>query len=350
MKYLHIFNCKGGGFFDRVMSSIRENSVFDANEHYFLIRNEDKFNLIENKENVILDLDKGSLVEKYSNRFDVFILHSLDSLDEPHQIPKKLRKKVFWRTWGHDAGFNFVVAKRINVMIKKDLRYFRQRREINQFAGIGIANIIDEIDMKKKYGKHSHLYRFPYINNIQINNDYKGNNLHNEKIKILIGHSGYSGDKHIASMEKLLPIKDKVEIYLPLTYGDKEYMKKVIDYANENFRDSVHFLFKKLDFDDYCKLLSSMNFAFFPYSQSYALGNINIALSYSVNLILNGNGLIAKAFAQEKIPFIDFNNFDSSNDLVFKEYDISHTKMRMRSHEEKVNDMKTVFDLLRKVK
>lgn len=350
MKFLHIFNCKDGGFFDGVMSAIRENSIFDKNEHYYLIRNEAKYNIIENKENVILDLEQGSLVEKYSKNFDAFILHSLDSLDEPHKIPKVLRKKVFWRTWGHDAGFDFVITKRITVMIKKDLRFYRQRHEINQFAGIGIANAVDEINMKKKYGKHAKLYRFPYNSNIRINDNYKGNNLHNSKIKILVGHSGYSGDKHIASLEKLLPVKDKIEIFMPLSYGDKAYIEKVVDYANKNFKDSIHFLFKKSDFDEYCKLLSSMNFAFFPYGQSYALGNINIALAYSVNLILNGNGLIGKVFVQEKIPFIDFNDFDPNKDLVFKEYEVSNTKMRRRSYDEKINDFKVVFDLLRNVK
>lgn len=348
MKYLHIFNCKGGGFFDRVMSSIRDNDLFDENEHYFLIRNSDKYNSIEDKTNVILDLEQGSLVKKYENQFDAFILHSLDSLDEPHQIPKHLRKKVFWRTWGHDAGFRFVVAKRINVMIKKDLRYFRQRREINQFAGIGIANLVDELDMRNRYGKKAKLYKFPYINNVQINPSYKGNNYGNNKINILIGHSGYSGDKHIQSMEKLLPVKDKVEIYLPLTYGDKEYMKKVIAYANENFKNSVHFIFERLDFDSYCKLLSTMNFAFFPYSQSYALGNVNIALAYSVNLILNKNGLIGKAFLEEGIPFADFNSFNVFKDLTFKTYDVSKTRMRARTYDERLNDLKIVFDLLRK--
>lgn len=348
MKYLHIFNCKNGGFFDRVISSIRDNEIFDSNEHYFLIRNTEKYNSIKNKENVILDLEQGSLVEKYENQFDAFILHSLDSLDEPHQIPKKLRKKVFWRTWGHDAGYNFVFAKRIDVMIKKDIRYLRQRREVNQFAGIGIANVVDELDMKKKYGKHAKTYRFPYINNIQIDQAYNGNNLNNKKIKILVGHSGFSNDMHIQSLEKLVPVKNDVEIFIPLVYGNKDYIDKVVAYANEHFGDSVHYLFDKLDFDSYCKLLSEMNFAFFPCSKSYALGNINIALSYSVNLVIDKNGLIGKAFAKENIPFIDFNSFNASSDLCFKTYDISKTNMRSRTLDERIQDLKQVFDLLRK--
>lgn len=350
MKFLHIFNCKGGGFFDRVMASIRNNDLFDENEHYFLIRNEEKYNSIQNKNNVILDLQKGSLVSKYDKDFNFFILHSLDSLDEPLQIPKKMRKRVFWRTWGIDAGLKKVRTKRIRVMLARNLRYYKQRRIVNQFCGIGIANLVDEINMKEKYGNKAKLYRFPYITTVQINENFRGNNFHNEKINVLIGHSGYLGDNHIESMKKLLPIKDKVEIFIPLVYGDKEYIKKVSDFANKNFGKNSHILTEHLDFEKYCNLVSKMNFAFFPYTHSYALGNINIALNYSVNMVLNKKGLIARAFEKEKIPYIDFENFDPNRDFHFNVYSIENTAFRKKTDVEKLNELKTVFDLLRSTK
>lgn len=340
MKILHIFNCKNGGFYDRIISCIRENDCFNENEHFFLLRNKERFDAIENKHNVILDLDNGSLVNKYENKFDFFFLHSLDSLEEPIQINKKIRCRIFWRTWGHDAGLDLKIRKNIFAYLHQLIKKIKLKHCIRDFYAIGVANNVDRIDMKKRYGKNITLYNFSYVSKETIDLSLRGNNLSNERAKILVGHSGFRNDLHFEVLKKMQNIRDKIEIFVPLVYGEEKYIKKVVEYIEQNFDIKYsHIIREKISYSNYCKLLSSINFAFLPSLKSYALGNLSICLNYSVNVITPKKSLIGCALAKENIPFIDYSTFNSNKDLSFASYSIDNTAFRLKTYDEKINEI-----------
>lgn len=345
MKILHIFNNPDHHFCTTIVDLFRNNNAFNNNEHYFLIRYQSVFNLFADKTNIIFDLENGSLVKKYSRKFDYFILHSFIDYKEPLSIPKSIRKRVLWRTWGDDFYVFSQGNKKIDNLKRKIIRK-RLSKAVRGLYGVGIANYIDEIDIKKHFGEDIKTFIFPYgLSSHKMPTLVK--NKENNIVNVMIGHSGFSNDMHKYVLNLFKNYKDKFNFYIPLVYGKKDYMRKLIDFIDNNFSKSVYVIKDRLPFNDYCKLLSSMDFLILPYERSYGLGNLHIALNYSVNLVLSENSSAFKVLEQEGVPLVKFEELTDQNifnKLVYKEYKFNQKVLKYYDENEKINFLLKIFN------
>lgn len=345
MKILHIFNNPDNQFCVNFITALRESDLFNNDEHYFLIRFDYVYNVISDKNHIILDLNTGSLVKKYSTKFDFFILHSFCIEKEPVLIPKKIRKKVLWRTWGDDY---WVSPKTKNIVKKcKNLIIsFRTRRAIRGLYGVGLGNYIDEVDIKKRFGKNIKTYIFPYSLKNREMPKIINNKLEN-RVNIMIGHSGHNNDKHLRIIKLFKNVSSKFYFYIPFAYGKKKYMELVESRIPENWNGRCNLIKKRSSYQEYCDLISKMSFMILPYDRSYALGNLMIALNYGVNIIASKYGPIYKVLIQENIPVIPFEDLTPYNldeMLVYKPYQLHYKKLKIYAVEEKLNFLVSIFN------
>ncbi|MEZ8965762.1 TDP-N-acetylfucosamine:lipid II N-acetylfucosaminyltransferase [Vibrio breoganii] len=118
--------------------------------------------------------------------------------------------------------------------------------------------------------------------------DITGNN-------ILLGNSATSTCNHIEGIDALKHTHTCSQLIIPLSYGDKEYAKKVRKYAEANYPGPVKALEEFMPFDSYNKLISSCSHVVMPHKRQQGLGNI-------VSLIYLG----AKVFLDKENPSYNF--------------------------------------------
>ena len=259
--------------------------------------------------NLIYDNEFGpkqnvEYINKYYLKYDFIILHSLFDKRGVFHLNKDTYNKIVWRTWGHDSGFNS------HNHLYKYLLFIpyeiKTKKVINKFSAICIANIVDKIDIRKKYKKPAFFrinYSFsPIITDKEIIDNRK---LNSPDVNILVGHSGYKNDNHIKIFKKLKHlINENVKIYVLLSYGNADYIQKVKKYGTKILHNKIIFIENFYKYDEYLKLLSNMDCIILDGKKSYALGTINIMLNMNKRIFINSRSLIRKAFDICNVPYL----------------------------------------------
>ena len=160
-----------------------------------------------------------------------------------------------------------------------------------------------------------------------------------EPIKFLVGHQGNPGENQFEIVTKLLSYKKKnMEIILPLSYGDKEYIRDLVAKLEKLKDDRIHILKDFISLGEYLQLLADIDIAIFDEKGSMALGNIAYLLYFRKKIILNDESIVKKAFVHEHLPYgltldIGIKEFDEiikpvqyldnqDSDLIFQPYPV----------------------------
>lgn len=132
--------------------------------------------------------------------------------------------------------------------------------------------IIENFDTNAKY------VRFLYPNPVEYKNIDENSN---EKFKfkydfvIQVGNSGTATNNHIDLFNKLSKINLKNScIICPLSYGDTEYINRVISYGNKMFGSRFVPIKSFIRQDKYFKLLNSVDIAIMPHNRQQGFSNI----------------------------------------------------------------------------
>lgn len=299
----------------------------DPDEHFFVTPHKmvyeafsEKFsNLIYAPNHIkkrlgVVDWD-GGLINEYAPRCDFLIVHRICFPYFFHSVKHEYYKKIVWRSWGGDAGLiKYSDKKYLKNTVKTLYNRFIWSNIVKQFALVGIANSVDEVDLTKRIGKVKMLH-IPYpreTDYYQLLEDIKCNkSIHecHECINVMIGHSGYSIDNHLEIIDLLCRYKDeeRVQFYFPLTYGDEAYIEMVKNYAIDKLGNKVHIIEKHMSYYDYANFINDMDIAIIDGLCSQALGNIGLLLFFDTKLFLNSNGIIRETFRINQIPFCDIN-------------------------------------------
>lgn len=112
---------------------------------------------------------------------------------------------------------------------------------------------------------------------------------------ILLGNSATETCNHIEGIDALKHTAPSSQLIIPLSYGDKEYAKKVREYAEEHYSGPVNALEEFMPFDSYNKLIASCSHVVMPHKRQQGLGNI-------ISLIYLG----AKVFLDKENPAYSF--------------------------------------------
>ncbi|OUS31612.1 hypothetical protein A9Q99_03320 [Gammaproteobacteria bacterium 45_16_T64] len=186
-------------------------------------------------------------------------------------LQQGLLKKCYWVIWGGDL-YRFKLAKK-NV---KNWVYEILRRPIIRKMGNLLTYIQGDIDLARKWysatGKHHNCLM--YHSNIYKEHPLKERELDNV-VNIQLGNSADPSNNHLEILERLLPYKNEnIKIYAPLSYGNPDYAKFVMDKGSSLFGDNFIPQIELLDFNRYLEFLEKIDIAIFNHDRQQAMGNI----------------------------------------------------------------------------
>ncbi len=337
-KYLHIITAKDMKFVASIVRMINSpRNGFHNDEHVFVVSNKDVYDgLKEFGDNIVLDETTKNWFQVYDKTCDWFISHGFFDKKKGMAFNKRIKNKIVFRYWG---GRRPLPKKQkgktaTNIFISTySVAYKMLYKHIyGHFALIGIANIVDKIDlgdlitnvpmMKMPYSLEG---RYDLARNIA-----KRPKKHTNYINVIIGHRSDRNERHIHYINLLQKYADKnIKIFVPLSYGDKKYAEEVKKYViNKNIKNVIiieHFM----DYSVYLNFLHEMDIALIDGETSCALGNIGIHLQFGNTLYISRTGIIKKAFDCEKVPYrcldeLENASFESFCNLI--KYDTSEGK------------------------
>ena len=292
------------------------NANFDVDNHKFIIlgKKSDKFGKLD-AENIIF-IDKKIKVLNlisYINRADKIILHGLWShrLNQVLFINPWLYKKCYWVMWGGDFYF-------------PEKQSFLQKYTIKSIKHF-ITYIKGDYELAKKlYGAKAKYHEcFMYPSNLYKEYDIKQNK--HKTINIQVGNSADPTNNHVEVFEKLMRYRDEdISIFVPLSYGDKEYAKEVIEKGREMFGKKLKPMTEFMPFDKYLEFLGDIDIAIFAHNRQQAMGNIITLLGLGKKVYMRCDITPWDFFEDTRVKVFDINNIEI--DLIYEQVKLDNQK------------------------
>jgi hypothetical protein len=219
-----------------------------------------------------------------------------------------LLKKSYWVIWGGDLYTYQFGDKNWKWNIKE---FFR--RPVIKKMGHLVTGTPGDVELARQWydANGKHLTCFNYPSNVykilpEIENEKESTN-------ILVGNSADPSNNYIAIFGRLKKnVNDKCKIYCPLSYGDMSYAAKVIENGEGLFGDRFLPIRKFMEFDDYMRLLASVDVAIFDHPRQQAFGNIISLLGFGKKVYINPVSTLNSVFGQYGITVYDSKSIDLS--------------------------------------
>lgn len=302
-KILHLFRIEK--FTDGYIKFVNEN--FDNNYHEFWIygwRNANINVSVSLYKNVkyIKDIEK-KFVSKQIYNFDKIIYHGVfeDNIIDCFYKNKRLLKKLYLYFWGGDKFSH-----------QTGIKKFKKKYVVsNAYA---VINIIPE---EKRYMKNNYRIKGKYfcalyysqsicttLNKLRLcKNDDK------DYVAIQVGNSATETNNHISILKELIKFKDEnIKIFVPLSYGDKNYRRKVIEFGKQAFGEKFVGMTDFMKEENYYEFMNNMDVAIFGLKRQQALGNINALMFLGKKVFLKRGSVLAHYYRKEcncNIEFIE---------------------------------------------
>lgn len=294
---LHLFQTEK--FTDGFVDFINQN--FSTDEHQFVIYGRKRINnALEIKcmkyENVKYITDIKNYLSRKKNvhqlkKYDKIIIHNLFNYDIINVCIKykDIRSKTYIYLWGGD----FYPCD----LNEKGLDLWKRKKLIKNAAGI--INILPEenVIVKKLYHTKGKLYNAQYYNEKEYFYRTKKEYIdttNDNVLKIQIGNSASVTNNHIYILDILSKYKNEnIEIYVPLSYGDKKYAAEIQKYGTKIFGDKFIAIKEFMSLEKYYEFMYSMDIAIFAMRRQQAVGNIEAHLYFGNKVYLNEKSVLA---------------------------------------------------------
>jgi len=220
-----------------------------------------------------------------------------------------LLKKSYWVIWGGDL-YAYQLQE-INWK-RKIIGLFRS--PVIKNMGNLVTYIKGDVDLARKwYGAKGEYHEcLMYLSNTYKTLDVP--NTQSDKINIQIGNSADPSNNHIEILNKLLPFKDEnIQIYAPLSYGDKEHAKEVISTGKDLFGDKFIALTDFMPFEQYLQFLGSIDIAIFNHKRQQAMGNTITLLGLGKMVFIRSDTTQWQLFKDKNIEVYDSMKLESLN-------------------------------------
>lgn len=293
----------------------------------FVYRYDCKASGIGQKENVITDNSIGSVlsIDKYLEIGRYIFIHGLNYSDNDIAgIKKSTAERVVWCVWGHDL-YSFFGRRNIihdflwdcyNDIKNKfaKTRAFKKKKLFRAYVA-GFSG--DRYYIEKKYHVYGKVYDAVYpmgyylsdIKRWEKETERKGS-----KIKIMVGHSAFPFINHISVINRLACMKERIQVYLPLSYGVMDYASEVKDYAKRILGEENVVIFDEmLTPQKYFNVLQEIDAAVFDFDNQSAYGNMLVLLYLNKPLFLSKKGVMYKGFKKDGVDvwtIEDINRYD----------------------------------------
>lgn len=310
-RYLHILWYDDVKFYKNMVEMFNiEKEWFRMEDHLFITPFDSVYNNLKEYKNV-KKVSEKNMLRIYGKQAEWIFLHPLSlKRRQVIRIPKKIARKIIWRTWGHDIR---PVEYKQGQVLKNVVKWILDKlykHKILQFRAIGIANDIDKMNVQNEFGDKidtkiiSYGYRDGQYQKLKLIKDKMSKS--SDTIKIMVGHNGAPADRHIEVLKKLEKYKDEdILISLPLSYGDPKYILEVKEYALKTFdKNKIEFIEEFVPFLEFAKYIAQIDVAIMDNYYSNGLGNLSLLIFFEKKLYINANGNIAQSF---KNNYIDAN-------------------------------------------
>lgn len=283
----------------------------NENEHVFFTPYLDVYEELKHYGNVFYyeqkDPKSSQIVNFVGKQSNWIFLHNICESIELLKIHPKYIKKIIWRTWGGSRLEKIEYGSNIIKNYAYKVINSEVERRVKNFKMIGVANAVDIEALTDRFGPCNYI-KMPYSRSDDAIHDnlltLKNKTRNEETYNIIIGHSGYWQDNHIDILNRLSNYKkEKIKLYLLLSYGDEKYIEKVKEYAMNNWGEKVEIISDFLPFEQFAQLLSRMDAGIYSGLNSYALGNIGIMIFFNKKIFLNEEGIIARTFKSNHVPY-----------------------------------------------
>ena len=284
--------------------------------------------------------------------FDVVYFHSFlmfKSLYILKQIPVKV--KIAWIFWGAEFFKNGIFQKFYDDCTKKvyldrienvKLKKFGVFKTIAKYFWLKIVwfklLILYKALQRIDYFLHWNYYDYVFVKSLIPNSKsvfvefaygenttLKSNvNSFKKVIKnrtIIVGNSATFSNNHFSILEILSKRNEEFEIICPLSYGDKEYAKIVIDYGKKLFGSRFKPLTEFMPKDEYFKLIQGADCLIFNNIRTQAASNIFYALSIGKKVFLNSENTHLKFLQERNIMTFSTSLLQNINYELFSEID-----------------------------
>lgn len=194
-----------------------------------------------------------------------------------------LLKKSYWLVWGGDIYFR--PDSNQSALKIKLLRWMRRR--VIRNMGFIVTSIRGDYDKAVEWhGTQSpNLPYFMYTNSLY--HPVAPTARQNDKIRILLGNSAMTSNHHEQAFDIIAPYVDaSVEVLCPLNYGDLEYGKTIAAKGRERFGDSFKPLLDYVPYDEYLKLLTTVDIAIFNHDRQQAMSSTRVLLGMGARVYL----------------------------------------------------------------
>lgn len=338
----HIFNANTSHHVPRMIEGILRNASetnkFGVEEHYFLLRNENKnFSSLSNNHNcsnlyLKIFQDYKTLNYKFLGNSlsfikymfmiatgDRIIIHSTQTLFG--------RNTLFWLLL-FIRGNNF--RKRCSIILWGVAE--RQKRSSNFLSGIfyeikrfvlkSLRYVVtlswDDSEKIKDWFNLSNVIITGYIRDTysEFKVYTKFNNEPQDLKRIMISHSSFSHNYHIEILNLLGRFKDEnLEIICPLSYGSIEYREIVISQGKQIFGDKFKYYDKLLSRSEYNNLLASIDIYISNALMQTGLYVVAFCICTGKKLYLRGNNFNWMTHLGFKV-----NNINEISQLSYKDF------------------------------
>lgn len=316
MKNLHIMN--DDKFIEPYIRSIEK--YFNFQEHKFIIISENIDNPYYNKKKNIL---------QYKNKKDYFriiidlfladniILHGLfiRNIIVILFFNPWLLKKSKWVLWGGDLYSYKTNPKRVKLTSKI---YEYMKSYVKKHVEGIITYLKGDYQLAQKWhNTNANYYKcIGYLSNIPSYNisEMKFSECNNKKHKFIqVGNSADPSNNHIEVLEELIKAKnERIKIICPLSYGNNDHAKKVIQYGEKIFGKDFVPLINFMDLKTYNTLQSNIDIAIFNHQRQQAMGNILTLLYLGKKVYMRDDVVSWDFFKKNDIKVFSFNNYNDN--------------------------------------
>lgn len=308
-KYIHILSANELKFQGPLVQFFNDpENGFSPSDHVFITPHRSVYDSLCSFSNVVLDTSCDHLINKYADSCDWIIHQGVINKKGMLLTKRRYLKKTVFRTWGgshqryHRERFQLLINFYHSFL---DCLYFLYNNlTLGHCAAIGIANLVDELDLRK-WLKKTPLFILPLGSGYSsIIMDVKSVPVHHGKtINVLVGHQGTQSENHLSIINELRRFeKEDISIYVPLSYGSQQYIDDLVREIDHLGFVNVNVVNSFMPLEEYIQFLNTMDVAILDCPSSMALGNISILLTLGKKLFLNKNGIIKETFDYLGIP------------------------------------------------
>lgn len=310
-KYIHLLWADELKFNRPLLEMFASNSVeLKSENHAFITPHKDVYDVLQNDyTNIYLDETSSNLFNKYAPKCNYLISHDFPKKRIVLGIKKKYKKKIVYRYWG---GRRYSLSYKQMKPIHNIYTYFYNhlysiayRLIYDNLALIGIANYVDELDLKPYIKKTPMMMlNYPSVHGYELIQKARNNERDGDVLNVVLGHKSEPLERHIYYLELLSKYPaNMIKIFIPLSYGDELYRDQIATYVREHDLNNVVLLTDFMPYEEYINFLGTMDVAIIDCDNSIALGNIGVLLALQKTVYLSRDGVIKKACDIDNIPY-----------------------------------------------